>query len=118
MIFGWYKNFNLNNIWIEEEIFLLSINQAEEQKIHVDIIYYLPTAKEMRKTFVTVLVFLSAVAIVIKVTALPIPPTDIHKAYINIIQRSSGTCSNVIEMIFAKYFKLNFVILFFILNSK
>ena len=38
------------------------------------------TDREIRNTFVTVLVFLSAVAIVISVTALPILPKAIHNA--------------------------------------
>ena len=38
------------------------------------------TANEIRKMFVTLLVFLSAVAIVINVTIFPILPKAIHKA--------------------------------------
>ena len=39
-----------------------------------------PTVKEIRNKFVTVLVFLSAVAIVISVTAFPILPNAMHNA--------------------------------------
>ena len=69
-------------------------NSTPYNNLDAYVVNYLLTAKDMRKTFVTVFVFLSAVAIVIKVMAFPIPPTVMHNAYINNIQRKAGTWWN------------------------